>query len=992
MDFTIAHIKPNADPDDLCPAFFVDYKDFIIKEEVKIQPLQDKVKEVAHRLFDALKEALLLSFSRKMLWISFKFTVFEYYGSWHLYQVPSNFIYVAYKTAIWVLQVTWCVITTTGRLYLDKLHAESKTPSLSRYQDQAINLQHLKSKETELDGSSVPPSIQVRQLLGLFDDVQFDDDVPEQAVKPLGCMSADCRKEGRTTFKKEELRANLEQFIRRVEGRTPYVGTPPAYDVPRLMAFYQQIENAVRLSIHKVNQELAAFREEHPNLEHLEGPARQKYHELLQSRARVAIDLAIAGPHCGARYMGEAMTIYYSLYGDCEIRGALEDEILEVLARKRKKIAEKIIARELGSGTHGYTAGMGYLGSVLSLPGTKNIVEHLTTLSNKQELLDMFFGAPSAKQAPGVIFKSYTIDTIIKTLQKRARKSQEFREKIYDWVKNQVGEWNKEAYEALKTSCMEPVKAIYGMRVEVDAEKERLLRDFYAFAAHNYSNHPAIAAAADWKEFVDAILGTQQAQRAYTQTQRKAIQDMCGVLQEYAPITTEFRSAVARQVSPKQFDFNPLLQSLALEAKISQIMGVFMQKGITPPRKETIVRMIQQGDDALEGFLHDHLERVRAEDFASRVAPINAERELPKEMMEWLLVSHHVLITQAPARPQERTTIKSQEHSQYFQVIKEYFASSDLRVFHGLDWQAQTAITTWLSDLEQSNGEAEFIILEAQAHSILKKYPQIDRSNKNRYQFKDHRYSMQLMNIIFDYAYCRPKAADAIVKAAEAIVKQPSTFYSNRKKITHIHLTKGLADIVGNVIFRCLFALQTTNVTRKVCTQLYDKIQDFTARVIIPLYINHTPIKGVRLYNLASDRLWEARNWLAKRIFRVAIYYWITRFVILRLKINIPLITPALRQWSMLNVVGLIWSAPLTIATSAGRLAWDTFNLTMSTCSQLAHHLHCFSENAEHERVNSSRDKALNVWNTMINERYLLPCTEASLGVHLEGLEEKKVT
>lgn len=987
MDFTIAHIKPNADPDDVYPAFSVDYKGFLIKEEVKIQTLQDKVKEVAQRLFDALKEATSLSFSRKMLWISFKFTVFEYYGSWHLYQRPSNFIYVAYKTALWVLQVTWCVITTTGRLYIDKLNAESQTPSLSRHQDQAINLQHLQSKEIELDVSPVPANVQVSQLLDLFNEVQFDDVDPTQAVKPPGCMSVACRKEGRTTFTKEELRANLEQFVERVNARTPFLATPPAYDVPRLMTFYQQIENAVRLSIHKVNQELAAFRAEHPDLQHLEGPARQKYHELLQSRARVAIDLAIAGSHCGARYMGEAMTVYYNLYGDSEIRGTLEDEILEVLARKRKEIAEKIIARELGTDSHRYTAGMEYLGNMLALPGTKNIVEHLTTLSNKQELLDMFFGAPSAKQAPEMTAESYTVDTIIKTLQNRARKSQAFREKIFDWVKNQVGEWNKEAYETLKTSCIEPIKAIYDMHVEADPEKAQLICDFYAFASHNYGKYPAIAAAADWKDFVDAVLRTQQAQRAYTPDQRVAIQDVCMTLQEHGAVVTAFRNAIATQVPKTQFDFSPILQSLAMEPKISHIMGVFTQKSITPPLKETIIRMIQQGNDALEGFLQGHLERVRAEDFASRVAPINSDRELPKEVMEWLVVSHQVLITQARVHSQELTTLKPQKHSQYFQVIKESFASPELRVFHGLELGAQAEICTWLEYLETCKEAHVYVFLETQAKEILEKYPQIDHSNQNRYQFKDNRCSMQLMKIIFDYAYCRPKAAEAIVRSAEA-TNGHKAFYSVWKKITHIHLTKGIAGIVGNVILRFLFALRTMDLTKGFCTQLYGRIQNFTARVIIPLYINNAPLKGVRMYNLASDRLWEARTWASKHIIRMAVYYWITRFVILRLNMNIPLITPVLRRWSVINLVGLVWSAPLTLATSVARLAWDTFSFTMSVCSQLACHLTRISEHAEHECVNLSRDKALVIWNTMINERYLPPPEEAS--PHTEGQEEKK--
>ena len=100
----------------------------------------------------------------------------------------------------------------------------------------------------------------------------------------------------------------------------------------------------MRLSIHKANCDLESFRQAHPeDPSTYQGADKQTYTDLLQAKARVALDLAIAGNHCGARFMGDAMSVYHNLYGANSLDGNLEEEIIELLAKKRYNIAQQHI-------------------------------------------------------------------------------------------------------------------------------------------------------------------------------------------------------------------------------------------------------------------------------------------------------------------------------------------------------------------------------------------------------------------------------------------------------------------------------------------------------------------------------------------------------------------------------------------------------------------------------------------------------------------------
>ena len=201
-------------------------------------------------------------------------------------------------------------------------------------------------------------------------------------------------KEGSKTYSKEELKEGLKKFIERVKNRTAFLGTPPAYEIIRLFEFYQQIEDATRLSIHKVIDDLQKFTAANgTDTPNYSPSVMNTYKDLLENQARLAIDLAIAGKHCGARYMGDSMGAYYRLHGDgISAQDTLMDNLIETLALKRKEIAARRIAIDLGQDTHDFSNWMASLGKLLGIPGTQNIVEHLAHPLNIELHLGKFFG------------------------------------------------------------------------------------------------------------------------------------------------------------------------------------------------------------------------------------------------------------------------------------------------------------------------------------------------------------------------------------------------------------------------------------------------------------------------------------------------------------------------------------------------------------------------------------------------------------------------
>lgn len=372
--------------------------------------------------------------------------------------IPATIEVLFFKTIVWAASLTLSFVLAVYSRFSQNLGRDLKENqetlmSLSK----TLDSRHFKTKELALDTSNVPDNVTVESLLDMFDQINFD-----YRENP-GYMAESSRQEGRTTYTSQNLRKNLQNFVKNVKNRVPFIGTPRSHDIIALMKFYQQIEDAVRLSIHKSNEDLRAFQARSgTNTNAYSTEALNEYRNILEDRSRLVIDLAIAGAHCGARFMGDSMSVYDNFYGGgTQTQATLEDTLIEILAHKRKQIVGGMVqeaAGDRGVDTHIYARHMALLGEILGLPGTKGVVEHLSARLNRTETLKKFF-------------EHYTQETIIESINEKwqdVKNGSAFRDQIYDWLTNLRGDWNKQKYTTFLES-----KEIQEFRFRLESLKTR---------------------------------------------------------------------------------------------------------------------------------------------------------------------------------------------------------------------------------------------------------------------------------------------------------------------------------------------------------------------------------------------------------------------------------------------------------------------------------------------------------------------------------------
>ncbi len=420
------------------PAYVIDFKKYAKKTTREQVQLEERIRQVVYFpirittiFFQALIEANWSSLTHMR--ISFFQNVLGYYGPLEKFKPPEDLHLVVFKIAFWVLGTAWYTTTRACDLFAQRMWGDQQFQKerhdLTRF-NWEIDMSHICTKQKALNASHVPVELQVGTLLTIFDAINFTDPTAP------GYMAPTSRQEGKTTYTVQELRTSLEKFIHDVNNRIAFLGTPPAYDTPKLMRFYQHIENAVRLSLFKVSEDLRKFQETNgTDVSNYGEEELRAYKNLLENQARVVLDLSIAGQHCGARYMGDATTLYNDLHANEALQtDTLQDTLIELLARRRGEIARSEIQERLGTDTHSFSNYMSTLGPVLAIPGTENVVEHVSSPLDKEEYLRNFF-------------KKYTLDDIIETVQSHIKTAAPFLDKIQTWIRDaEVGNWKPEGF------------------------------------------------------------------------------------------------------------------------------------------------------------------------------------------------------------------------------------------------------------------------------------------------------------------------------------------------------------------------------------------------------------------------------------------------------------------------------------------------------------------------------------------------------------------
>lgn len=320
--------------------------------------------------------------------------------------------------------------------------------------------------------------------------------------------------------------------------------------------------------------------------------------------------------------MGETMELYFNLYeGSITNAGTLEDSCIEILAQGRLGIAQAQIQIHFGDNTHKVGLYMQNLGEPLALPGTQNMIEHLSKSFNLDYYIREFF-------------KAYTVDYIIETLQSKIKSSQVFREKLIDWLRDQVHEWKKEEYQKRSEDILQQVKALPEGVAEGSLSKH--IDCFLRLMMHLKDNKiPLPSMESDWSNFIEELFALGQT-KEWCKAQglnilgRQALKQDCS--EEYL------------QLELKNLD------KALLDRKVAQLEKARKMQKVIPLNQETLLRILRNEAD-LHAVVQDYLDRERSIEFfgALDLETIN-EKGIPSSIMEWILVSHKILLPQEVER------------------------------------------------------------------------------------------------------------------------------------------------------------------------------------------------------------------------------------------------------------------------------------------------------------------------------------------------------
>lgn len=678
---------------------------------LKPKSLRERVQDKAKDFFIYLKiigrscsEAFMTN--ARYSWSTFRYIVLRYDG---------NNIRIPETGTQWMVRGgIWLVAHTIGFVALSIFHIMKNVRALPAYlmqfAPQEINLLHLVAKKTSIDVSHVPANIQVSTLLNLYDQINFTNkDAP-------GYMPELARLEARKTFSVAELRQHLNVFVNNVNGRVPFLGTPPAYLAPQLMKFYKKIEDAVRYSVHKVVKDYDDFMRTHGNvapqpgwdsdyhnyekLLKVESAARQEYESfagrvnvderklselqtkkekakeeidtfvkarggkppkgpsedykkycgLLEDKARVAIDMAIAGAHCGARYMGDAIDTYLSKQdpnSSIELQ-TMQGRLWMLLGKKREKIARSDIQQHMGQDTHSFSAYMANMGELLGIPGTEDTVEYLGgSLFDRQKYLRLFF-------------QKYTPEVVRSTIQDEIKKSATFREAIFDWLKDRVGNWKKKEYQAKIDEVLESAKAAkskeskYPEQITLFA---RLIEELNAKGAYNklLADDSPFPNLEKWDDYYDALFGCPDA-KSFFQEQFKSLGNPVAIIQakqqvKIALSKPQFKQSIQDIVTGKEDAIESFKKTAAIFDQVQAVNQVLAESEYPTIDEDVLYRCFTQ-KNPLKPIVQDHIDQLRRAEFLDALTRKSEDEEpaktieregLKKPVLDWILYSQHIL-------------------------------------------------------------------------------------------------------------------------------------------------------------------------------------------------------------------------------------------------------------------------------------------------------------------------------------------------------------
>lgn len=878
--------------------------------------------------------------------VSFKHIVLGYHGSLAEFSPPADIYLAVFKVAYWVVSMGLCCTTTTFRLFDQKLNGHKADDSVKTFSSDALNPDHIKCDEVALDTSGVPEEVQVDDLATIFDKINFSD-----ASAP-GYMAPSSRQEYSTIYTIEALKKSLtDEFIHNIKTRTAFIGTPPSYDTPRLMAFYQQVEDAVRLSIHKLNENMKAFQAvSGTDIAEYNEEEMRTYKGLLEDRARVAIDFAIAGKRCGARFMGDAMDTYYNLYGDSSNDNAtLSGYLQELLANKRREVARQQIATHMGHDTHYFTQYFANLGQILGIPGTKNIVETLSGPLNLPKYLKLFF-------------QEYTVDYIIDAVQNEVKTSQKFREKLVDWLRDQVQDWKKAQVSREAEQIAVRIQDILQAGPSQECREVRDFKDFQALIVYLKANKADLdlndLMKNGWSDFLEEVFYLNETDTWLEQgfpdldnfalsDKRRDLKESCSQAKLGEPLLQALQAEV---LGGAQVEAQLLQDRFALTGKLAKIGKI---PGVMGLNKEVLQRAIEKGDAELKSILENHLDQHRGKEFLDA---LNLEEMvsdgLTPQMIEWLLVSQGIFLPQVKQFQEDSLFTeaslaalapeKAAHRIAYLQTMVEPLSRESPRIY---TWLEGSIIYGGLSTEATELAANEILQTLGTSH-------QASHSAK-RYHFKAPTARDELLNHIFNRSFAEP----ASLAAAAQLTSDRKPLYSTWKKVVYIDLPKCVNCVASDFVVKVAVSVAAAVFMLWAGIKGYDATTHFVAEKLVPFVINNASLHAIHAYNAVLD----IKDWTYDHLIEIFIGAWVTKQVLTRGP-RVPYLTALAEKINLWTVFEAVTNSPQTVFLFFIDAVIDAASFGWKTCNHIGQAFETIARRGELDRLTVCREKQLPLW------------------------------
>jgi|GEM_PF-2198803 hypothetical protein len=805
----------------------------------------------------------------------------------------TDFYFGAFKIAYWVFTQGFTFVSATGR-FIFEAYASPNELYLSQFLKGGIYPSHIQTKEVKLDVSDVPKEIKVDDLLTHFAAIDFTN------------QNSPFYMTLRSGLTKEQLEQRLKQLVERVNNRTAFLGTPPAYDNARLEAFYQQMENAIRLSLHKLETKLTAFLKKNPDASQSDDPAiKKEYQNHLENRSRMVIDLAIAGNRCGARYMGEVMEAYFHICGEGEISGTLQETIFQVLAEKRLKIARAQIQMYYGTDTHAFSKYMQNMGSILAIPGTESIIEHISQSFNIEEAMGRFFAA-------------YDEACIIETIQEKLRQSQPFRELVIDWLKDQRDVWIP-PLEKSDEALVHEMQEIIDKQLAISPEQDSILKVIGTVFSidSNVQDYPSKDQ--PWDEFVDDLFALNQAKKIFLQEFPNL--NVIDRLRKKNEFLSFLKYGISGKICREKFEKEKTPPVLSQEELIA-LQKIEQMRQVLPIDQDILGRVLKQETDVgdvVRGYRT--LEHDTQFLLALNIGNLK-EQGLCPLFMEWLLNVHEVFYPQSFVQPSGIVRLDEKGKATFRGAVDP--VGYAYQIVNADETTFQAVLPTFESEFE---------------------------SRSSRYLFGIENDRERILNQIFEKAF-KEKSEDVI---AASYVAGGKRGYSKLRNVVMIDITSFGAKMIGHLLFKTALSAYIIYKLVQYGRIAYEKISIGADKA--RHYLKEEAHRYLREgYKTAA----QAHFWIQSNKWKVFIYGYLLRFVL-------NTIPYSSSKWlaNQIDPSAVLGSGGSYLSIMIG-LVWDSVSLGWNASSRISNFLEGVSNRERQERLAVEKQQAFAVWKSLI--------------------------